>query len=251
MAIKIISEDTYMQALNVLQTAHANGKAKLQPVIEIDGVTMVRPLTFKETLQQIVIAYRSGNHSILDNSFDTCSAIAYKAWTKEVKIIPLSEELITLGQDHGLGHIVTNFDGLKGTLLDRHAGGTAVPYDETNLHRMTAQSIGPGKDYFGKTIYNTSLSMDQVMGHPAWLAAVEGDSKLLNDFSTIVFKKEKFNMAMSVRLSAFEVSEEIRAANDIIIPLGIKGRYGSLDDGCGMNCSANMNYGATILYMSK
>src|SRR3989338_7572377 len=132
--------------------------------IVINGQTYVRPFTLKENLQARIEDYNilinqdgtkrteEERKRFFNTWLDSCSGIHYLADTTRFKIIPSSNELITLIQAPREDYL-------------------AVPYAQTS---GTELDSARGK-------YNQDLSRAEVMEHPAWLAAVEEDRVLLGE----------------------------------------------------------------------
>ena len=138
-----------------------------QPTFTLDdGSKIYRPLTFKETIEARINDYESTTDEEerlkLFNSWnDTCTGIAYKANSTRFKIIPQSEKLILLPQNYNEPTLPIEYDKLQGTELDST-----------------------------KAEYNKLLTIDEVLNHPAWNAAVD-DKTLLKTYRDIIFKEKQ------------------------------------------------------------
>jgi len=154
----LVSANSWFSALQKLRR-QGSGKT-----IAINGQTYVHPFTMKENLQA-----RIEDYNILTNPnntrrteeecsrffntwLDSCSGIHYLAGTTRFKIIPRSNELITLTQAPRENYL-------------------AVPYTQTSGTELNSTR--------GK--YNQDLRRAEVMEHPAWRAAVEEDRALLGE----------------------------------------------------------------------
>ena len=130
--------------------ARANGECDAQPLFTAyagDGI--VRPLTFRETLEARVIDYNSKDKSdkkrleLFNVWLSPCTGVAYKKDSTKFKIIPECRELITIMQSFREAEMGIDYDSLQGKELDRT-----------------------------KAKYNTLLTEQEVLEHPGWLAAV-------------------------------------------------------------------------------
>ena len=132
--------------------------------IVINGQTYVRPFTLKENLQARIEDYNilinqdgtkrteEERKRFFDTWLDSCSGIHYLARTKKFKIVPVSNELITLAQAPTENYL-------------------SVPY---------AQTLGTEFDS-ARGNYTQNLSRAEFLEQPAWLAAVEEDRALLGE----------------------------------------------------------------------
>ena len=128
-----------------------------------DGKKIPRPLTFKETIEARVADYDNNADTpkrlrLFETWNDTCTGIAYKGGTTRFKIIPVCKELITIPHYYEQDFLSIDYDDLDGIELDLRD----APYNEL-------------------------LPPDQIENHPAWLAAVGGDTYLLKAYQDIVF----------------------------------------------------------------
>src|SRR3989338_9321687 len=155
---ELISADSWFSAFQALRQ-QGSGKT-----IAINGQTYVRPFTMKENLQARIEDYNTLTNTdgtqrteeerrrFFNTWLDSCSGIHYLAGTTRFKIIPRSNELITLTQ----------------APVDDYL---SVPYDQTS---GTEFDSSRGK-------YNQALSRAEVLEQPAWLAVVEEDRALLGE----------------------------------------------------------------------
>src|SRR3989344_3100634 len=154
----LVSASSWFSALEELRR-QGTGKT-----IAINGQTYVRPFTMKENLQARIEDYSTlinpdgaqrteeERKRSFNTWLDSCSGIHYLAGTTRFKIIPRSNELITLTQ----------------APVDDYL---SVPYDQTS---GTEFDSSRGK-------YNQALSRAEVLEQPAWLAVVEEDRALLGE----------------------------------------------------------------------
>src|SRR3989344_1746312 len=154
----LVSASSWFSALEELRR-QGSGKT-----IAINGQTYVRPFTMKENLQARIEDYSTlinpdgaqrteeERKRSFNTWLDSCSGIHYLAGTTRFKIIPRSNELITLTQ----------------APVDDYL---SVPYDQTS---GTEFDSSRGK-------YNQALSRAEVLEQPAWLAVVEEDRALLGE----------------------------------------------------------------------
>ena len=176
---KIVEGRRYGRALANLREVCAEDENSVQP--EYRG--KVRPLTFRETLAARLESYFTSEKrkKFFNTYLYTCTAVAYRGnldssykaliENSKFKIIPISSDLLGLEANFNETFVQINYDSLGGVELDR-------------------------KD----AAYNRRLTKDEVVKHPAWLAAVEGDERLLKDYSDLVFPliKKRFGLGKSM-----------------------------------------------------
>lgn len=127
-----------------------------------------RPLTFKETIQARLDQWRTSggkDWSLWKSWLDTSTAIVYEAGGRNFKIVPLSQELLNAPRS------VVSFFPIRYADVP----GTPLEVDET---------------------YNRSLTIEEVIEHKGWLAAVEGDKELLREYSAVAFGQMGIPAAM-------------------------------------------------------
>lgn len=85
------------------------------------GNTIYRPLTFKEDIAARVHDFESKielsedeRAELFKKSTETCSAIAYKPGTPRIKVIRLSDDLLSLGSTFNESYVKKDFDSLDG-----------------------------------------------------------------------------------------------------------------------------------------
>ena len=136
------------------------------------------PLTFKQTLEA-----RLNNEALFEIWNDTKTAIVYNARTKEFKIVPSSADLINIDPHFKGLYLPVNYNTVEGITLDCSRG-----------------------------IYNQPLTQAQILEHPAWLAAVEGDRVLLKNYIDRVFAlKQNPEKAMAFYVRSKTENDEQRA----------------------------------------
>jgi len=101
---------------------------------------------------------------------DSCTGIAYKAESTKFKIIPESQELIKIPADFSDAFLTINYSNINGTELDS---------SEPNVK------------------YDTPLTKNRILKHPAWQTALENDKALLEEYANIYFKEYKKEKAMA------------------------------------------------------
>ena len=179
----------YALGVHALQDACSKDPTSTHPQSTLpDGSRIYRPLTFKENVEALVNEYERPRSTderlrLFQRWNDSCTGVAYKAGSTRFKIIPESVELITIDKEFNQGFLPVVYDGIPGIELDSSTGK-----------------------------YNTLLTKDEVLSHPAWLAAVGGDAALLRTYRDIVFAEK----AGSTRLMRFWVpqntpTDELRA----------------------------------------
>ena len=145
---------TYAQGVYALQEACKNSTHPQE-------FGVYRPLFFRENLQARVNDYRSNEGDklrLFKTWLDSCCGVAYKGGTTKFKIVPRCRELVTIQRDFNREFMPINYDSVQGVELDSSQGK-----------------------------YRTLLTQQEVLEHPAWLAAVEGDKDLLKAYSEIIF----------------------------------------------------------------
>lgn len=145
-----------------------------QPFIGRDA----RPLTFKETIQARIEQLRASGRKarLWDAGLYSCTAIVYEAGGRRFKIVPKHPDLLNAP----LGRVAF----LPGDFAS--APGTPISIDNA--------------------FYNRQLEAGQVLSHPGWLAAVEGDVDLLREYVEIAFAK----LGRSARLMPFFIPINVR-----------------------------------------
>jgi len=155
--------------------ANTYGLALEKLTESVDGINSrhltleyIRPLTFKETIEARLNAYKTGmtedekKFLLFCCWLSTCTGIAYPASNSanpnKFKIIPICEELINLDYKFKESFLKTHYNSLQGEELDRSQG-----------------------------ISEALLTKKQAKAHPVWLAAVEGDRTLLSEYANLVF----------------------------------------------------------------
>ena len=175
----VVQGDTYGQCLVALRDAYGHGKAGLQPLfVKADGRSIVRPLTFEETIEGIVTAYESGNKGLLNEWNDSCTGIAHKENSSKFKVVTVSQDLICLGNNRGQRFVLVDYAGQDGTELDTSKGK-----------------------------YNGHLTKPEVLEHPGWLESVR-DISLLEAFRDMVFTERKTDMAMGYYVTIMNPQRE-------------------------------------------
>jgi len=172
--------DTYAQGVQALRDAcEADPNSSHPQFTRDDGSLIYRPLTFKETIQEKVDDFNKlnddeGNERNLDDRLrffdhwvDSSTGIAYKAGTKNFKIVQICQPLVCIDKDFDDAFLTVGYESIEGIKLISE-GGT----------------------------YNKSLSKRQVLEHEAWQTTVEEDKSLLKEYCDIVFAqlKERYNI---------------------------------------------------------
>jgi hypothetical protein len=190
---------TYALGVQALRDSYNHGECPTHPMFtKDDGSTIVRPLTFRETLKARVEDYENTHSSdgterskddrlrLFQHWIDSSTGMAYKARTTQFKVIPLCRPLVEI--DAGVNDNFMNVDygALAGTELDS-----------------------------GAAKYNELLTREEVMGHEGWLAAVEGNRELLDEYSKIVFeqleRKYSRNTGMRFGVLSNTAEDQLRA----------------------------------------
>ncbi len=180
---------TYALGVHALEDAARSDANSAQPFfVKRNGERIVRPLTFKETIEARVNDYES--HSPSDDRLrlyrvwlDSCTGIAYKAGSTKFKIIPECEDLILIEKAFNQPFVQRDYDSLHGIELD------------------SAQAM-----------YGVLLSKGEVLNHPGWRAAVENDLALLRAYADIVFSEPNPRQeAMAFHVRQNTVKDELRA----------------------------------------
>ena len=173
---------TYGKCLAALRDAYAQGQAGLQPLfVKADGNSIVRPLTFEETIDAIVNAYESGNKELLTRWNGSCTGILYKAGTSRFKVVPVSRDLILLGEDFSSPFVSSDYNSQDGIELDKSKGK-----------------------------YDVQLTKPEVLKHNAWRAAISNAS-LRKAFRDIVFAERRTDTAMGFYTRDNPKQDQLRA----------------------------------------
>ncbi len=191
--------------IQALRDSYERGECPDQPTIEIDGKRGVRPLTFKETIEARVNHYESHTGDerlrLFKHWQDSCTGIAYQKGTGKFKVVPISRELITIDKDFNEKYLRLPYGSVDGVELDRNNG-----------------------------TYNTLLTKTQVLEHPAWRAALEGETNLLETYRDIVFTETRRDKAMRFWLRTSITEDQMREL--LVCDLGgssVAGGYGYLN----------------------
>ncbi len=120
-----------------------------------------RPLTFKETIQARMDQFdqSSGKDwSLWRTWLDSCTGIVWEAGGRRFKIVPMHGDLLTT-QPSNAEYLPANFANTPGEplVVDRN--------------------------------YARDLTFDEVIVHPGWLAALEGDASLLRRYAQTAFAR--------------------------------------------------------------
>ena len=207
---ELISADSWFSAFQALRQ-QGSGKT-----IAINGQTYVRPFTMKENLQARIEDYNTLTNTdgtqrteeerkrFFITWLDSCSGTHYLANTTRFKIIPRSNELITLAQAPTKEYL-------------------SVPYAQTSGTELNST----------RSKYNQNLSRAEVLKHPAWLAAVEEDQVLLGEAFDIMGAVN--NAPADWKGMGFFVYPD--KTQDELRPLFVNGQ-----DGCGNAIGRNLLY---------
>jgi len=179
---------------------YALGKCALQdsasefhPIHRVDGQWVVRPLTFKENLEARLWMYKNAGEEekklLFDSSWtDSCTAVVYNGGTTKFKIIPISEHLIGLEKDFNEPLLAVDYND--------PAFAGAVELDSKDAR------------------YNSRLKKEEVLTHPAWLAAAQ-DADLLVEYADVVFyeikKRSSKDLGMDFRVCENPEESQLRA----------------------------------------
>lgn len=180
--------DTKALGIHALREACKNASKSPHPkFVKPKGSAIYRPLTFKENIEARVNDYESNKDDdkrlrLFKRWIDSCTAVACKGKSTKFKIIPLSPDLVTIDKGFKKHFLSVDYDKLSGVELDR-------------------------KD----AVYGSWISRAQVVEHPAWLAAVEGDKHLLRTYANIVFTERKVEKQMAFFTRNKPDTDELRA----------------------------------------
>ncbi|MFH1456325.1 MAG: hypothetical protein ABIF40_05250 [archaeon] len=130
---------------------------------------------------------------------DSCTGVAYKKRTTKFKIIPICVDLIGIDKDFNKFFLPVNYANLTGTELDS-----------------------------SQNKYNTLLTKQEVLNHPAWLTAVEDDKNLLKAYANIIFSEKQENKLMRFWVRQNTVEDELRAL--FVDSLNVISNAGGIDD---------------------
>ena len=191
--------NTYALGVGALREACKKESNSPHPTfIRGDGTILYRPLTFRENILARVTDFNkkldpSGAERSLDDRLrlfgrwlDSCTGVAYQAGTSSMKVIPTCRNLIEIESSFKEHYVAVDYASIDGMEIDR-----------------------------SKEKYNQPLTQEEVIVHPAWLAAVDGDKELLKEYAGIVFAqlKEKYqrDTGMRFRVRDTTATDELRA----------------------------------------
>ena len=169
----------YAKGVHALREDANKDPNSQQPTwIQADGSSIIRPLSFRETIKARVNDYESPTPSndrlrLFHTWLDSCTGYASKKESTKFKLIPQCKELITLPQTFNEYALPIDYNTIQGIKLDT----------------STAK-------------YNQRLTKQEVLNHPAWREALEQDLPLLKTYTDIIFaelKKPKGAMVFYVR----------------------------------------------------
>jgi len=193
---------TYGLALEKLRNSRKNIDPK--HLITIEGKKYIRPLTFKETIEAKLNAYESGTNDeeknlLFNYNIATCTGVAYPSSdsknVKVFKIIPICKELITLDSAFKESSLKIPYNSLEGIELD----------------------ITKGR-------YGKLLTISDFKNHPAWIAALEEDRHLLNEYANLAFSLSKHKVADSWSKNSLLPTSQLTVLA-IVGPYGVDSSY--------------------------
>jgi len=167
---------SYFEAIQNLNRAFSQGECAAQPLIEIAGIRIPRPLSFRELILKGVEAFSSGkipdpSAGFFEAGAGSCSATIPSPDGTKLKFIPICRELITLADN--LDFIDLEYASICGIEVD---------YALANCNKPNS--------------YETAIT------NRAWLAALEEDSHLLKVCADFFYKRFGVQNAMIFSPSA-------------------------------------------------
>ncbi len=161
---EIVNGSSYSDALHNLRAACLNDSKSSQPTINVNNKKMPRPLTFWETVKFMRDIYSvTGNARIFSVYMDTCTGIAYLANSTMFKIIPESENLIS---------------------IPKGDSRPFLPIDYGRLNNFP--EIDSSETYRGLPLFNCCLDKQRYMHNKGWYYALQQDTQLMSDFFNII-----------------------------------------------------------------
>jgi len=216
--IEMPRADTYGLGVQALQQACIQERNLNHPIYGSSGI--YRPLTFKETIEARVNDYESHKPTperlhLFNNWKASCCGIAYKHGSTKFKLQVQCPELITIDSTFAQGFLPVNYAKFSGVELDSSKGK-----------------------------YNQSITPDEILNHPVWLAVMEGNKTLLKAYCDIVFhelgqrsaNKQPPGGAMGFYVLQNTVEDQLRA---VFVDL--------LDDFSSADGSNDLYYGGRFL----
>jgi len=216
LAYEVMSQtNTYAEGVYALRNFYEETRyeAPKQLLYACDGQKIIRPMTFKENILARVEDFetrvpKDGTKRTLDDRLklfrerlDSCSAIAYSSQNKdEFMIIPLCKELITIPKDLSNNFISICYSDFQGR-------GISLKYSQAK--------------------YNLLLTESEVISHPAWIAAVEEDMRLLIAYSGIMFDNMKL---IGGKTAGFFLHNEMKS-EDMLLGIFVKSNINNSDIG--------------------
>ena len=190
----LIRANTYALGLHALRKACIAENNQEHPNYTVRGSIIYIPLTFKENIEARVNDYESHKPAderlrLFNTWLDSRCAIAYQIGTGKFKLDLQSSDLTALPPDFNQLFKTIDYSQINGQEFDRSEGK-----------------------------YNTRLTKDEVLNHPAWLALVEGDQRLLKKYCDIVFAERKGRKLMAFWLFDTPTENQLRAV--CVINLG-------------------------------
>ena len=168
----IIETPTYGQSMGVLRKDYAAGRIPNHPVYQApNGSKVVRALSMKETALARMNNYetlKDANGSTRNDEerlalFETWSftstGIAYQKKSAKCKIIPVSENLVTIAEDYNQEFIPIEYNKINGAEIDTSTGK-----------------------------HNHYLALNEVLENAGWIESFEQDKKSLSDYANLTFK---------------------------------------------------------------
>lgn len=145
-----------------------------------------RLFTFKENVEaRIIDENAKGLESkLFATRLDSITGVAYKAGSTKFKIIPRCGQLENINPYFNESFISINYNALQGIELDS---------SDKNVK------------------YNQYLIKDEVIEHPGWLAAVNGDKEQLKAYADLWFKKSGMKAGMDFCVRGNTDKDELRA----------------------------------------
>ena len=187
---------TYGKAIHDLRQAFKKGECNAQPLfVKDNGRKVVRPLTFKETIEK-----RVNDYNVLENPdgskrteekrlrlfnvyLDSCTGIANKKNSKKFKIVPVCKELILIDKNFNDAYLPVDYNSIGGNVVDGSKGK-----------------------------FNQLLTEREVLNNAGWIEALEGDKALLKEYSGIVYSlRDKGSKLMAFRVNENTSEDQLRA----------------------------------------
>ena len=178
-----------------------------------------KAFTFRQNVEARLIDLKKNNDRKLFETWqDSCTAVVYPKnfnETGEFIIVPKCELLIN---------------------IDENFNSSFLPITDEQYNQMKKEK-GAVVLNIKDAEYDDLLSLNEVKSHPAWIAACEGDTKLLSNYAENYFKLFNKSEAMGFYLDGCDGKNGVRA----VVLYNVNSNYSNADGDNNLN-----NYGRFV-----